>query len=110
MEPICPLCEASGHVHESRTRFWHDLPGLLLLRRPYRCYACGERFLSRTIAKARPRQPAVPRDEPAIETRCPNCLRDIKLLLSPDARSEAYRVGWYVSCPSCSAAFVYHPK
>lgn len=39
---------------------------------------------------------------------CPQCSKQVELILTQYEEQEARDAGWYVSCPSCSAVFVHH--
>lgn len=104
----CPECGQDDNVRHSQMK-WYESPAQWLGRIMYRCYDCGHRFLGDAKAPAMP-----PRLESASGTApdsrpvCPNCAHAVELLLTAEEFREARLLGWYISCPKCSAAFVYH--
>lgn len=102
----CPECEYE-EVHLSRMR-WYERPWRLLGRRMYRCYMCGARFLHRTASTPAGASRAPDQGSGGPGAACPNCGHRFRLVLSNDERLAAQASGWFVSCPQCRAAFVYH--
>ncbi len=104
----CPLCADDSNVHSSGMK-WYESPAMLIGKRPYRCYNCGHRFLGSTQAEAMaPQLESTSGESPDVEVHCPNCEKKVELLLSAAEFQAARTTGWYVSCPKCTTAFVYH--